>query len=106
LTGAGIAFFGSYIFHAFLIYSIVSRISGFHWSPENKKTGALFLLSVGMVFCGFNVLRLYWALGLGVASVILSGVFSVRTLLTLFPADQIPGPLRAPLRWFGLAVSK
>jgi PST family polysaccharide transporter len=106
LTGAGIAFFGSYIFHALLIYSIVSRISGFHWSPENKKTGALFLLSVGMVFCGFYGMPLYWALGLGVAFLVVNGVFSIRTLLTLFPADQISRPLLGPLRRFGLAVSK
>jgi len=106
LTGAGIAFSASYIFHIFLIYFIVSRISGFRWSPENKKTGAVFLLSVGIVFCGFYVLPVYWAMGLGVVSLVVNGAFSTRTLLTLFPGYQIPRPLLAPLRWFGLAVSK
>jgi hypothetical protein len=29
LNGAGIAFFGSYVFHGLLIYPIVSVLSGF-----------------------------------------------------------------------------
>ena len=43
VTGAGIAFFGSYVFHGFLIYPIVRVLSGFRWSAANRKIGMLFL---------------------------------------------------------------
>ena len=39
LTGAGIAFFGSYIFHTVLTYPIARLLSGFRWSNENRMTG-------------------------------------------------------------------
>src|SRR5882762_2446893 len=51
LNGAGMAFFGSYIFHAFLIYPIVRWLSGFRWSAANKRTGLFFLSLIGLVFC-------------------------------------------------------
>ena len=61
LNGAGIAFFGSYIFHAFLVYPIVHRLSGFQWSTENKQKGLVFLSLIGLVFGGFYVMPLLWA---------------------------------------------
>ena len=53
LNGAGIAFFGSYVFHGLLIYPIVRRLSGFRWSATNRQTGLLFLSLIAVVFCGF-----------------------------------------------------
>src|SRR5262249_29907593 len=41
LNGAGIAFFLSYIFHCFLIYGIVRRLSDFRWSTANMQTSVL-----------------------------------------------------------------
>ncbi|WP_204310238.1 polysaccharide biosynthesis C-terminal domain-containing protein, partial [Enterobacter cloacae] len=32
LVGAGMAFFGLYIWHGILIYVLVNRMSGFRWS--------------------------------------------------------------------------
>src|SRR5215831_4850472 len=51
VNGAGIAFFGSYVFHAILIYPIVRLLAGFRWSSANRKSGLLFLASIGAVFC-------------------------------------------------------
>ena len=56
LNGAGIAFFGSYVFHGLLIYPIVRRLSGFRWSAANRKAGLLFLSLIAVVFCGFYLL--------------------------------------------------
>ena len=59
LNGAGMAFFGSYVFHGFMIYPIIRRLSGFRWSAANRKTGLIFLSSITVVFCGFYVLPPY-----------------------------------------------
>jgi antigen flippase len=94
LNGAGIAFFGSYVFYGFLLYPIVRRISGFRWSAENKRTGLVFLILITMVFGGFYLLSFIWATSLGALAALLGGVYSVRVLLTLVSWDRIPGPVR------------
>ena len=94
LKGAGIAFFGSYIFHALLIYPIVRRLSGFRWSVENSQTGLLFLSLIAVVFCGFYLLPILLAFGIGTLAVVLSGVYSIRVLVNLVSLDRIQGPIR------------
>jgi len=101
LEGAGIAFFGSYIFHGILIYPVARRLSGFRWSPENKRTGLLFLGLIAIVFCGFYVLPFLVAVSIGALAAILSGVYSVRVLVALIPWNRLPGPLRRLLTLFG-----
>lgn len=90
VDGAGIAFFGSYIFHLLLTYPVVRRLSGFRWSSENEKTGLLSLSSIGLVFCGFYVLPFAWAVFVGTLAAILSFAYSVRALAKLIPIDRIP----------------
>lgn len=102
LNGAGIAFFGSYVFYGFLLYPIVHRISGFRWSMDNKRTGLIFLFLITVVFCSFYLLPLIWAALLGALAAMLSGIYSVRVLVTLVSANRIPAPLRRLLIRFGL----
>jgi enterobacterial common antigen flippase len=104
-NGAGIAFFGSYVFHAFLIYPIVNRLNGFRWSKENKQTGLLFLSSIAVVFCGFYVLPLFLATSVGTLAVLLSAAYSIRVLLKLTPWDEIPRSMRRLLVGFGFVPS-
>jgi len=92
-NGAGIAFFGSYVFHGMIIYPIVRHLSGFHWSPVARRTGLVLLTLIAAVFCGFYVLPALAATGIGIAAFLLSTVYSVRVLLTLVPLDRIPAPL-------------
>lgn len=99
LNGAGIAFFGSYVFHGLMIYPIVRWLSGFRWSVANWQAGLLFLCSITMVFGGFYVLPPLWAYGVGTLVMILSGIYSIRTLITLVSSDRIPQSL---LRLFRL----
>jgi enterobacterial common antigen flippase len=103
LNGAGMAFFGSYVFYGFLLYPIVHRMSGFRWSTANKRTGLLFLSLVTVVFCGFYVLPLVWAASLGTLAALGGGIYSIRVLSTLVSWDQIPGPIRRLLVRFGFA---
>lgn len=94
VTGAGIAFFGSYVFHGFLIYPIARVLSGFRWSAANRKTGLLFLSSIAVVFCSFHVLPPLWATGIGTLAMVLSGFYSIQVLVNLLSPDRIPRFLR------------
>jgi PST family polysaccharide transporter len=105
LDGAGIAFFGSYIFHGFLIYPIARRLSGFRWSTENKQTGLVFLSLIAVVFCGFYVLPLLLAACVGTLAAVLSGAYSIRVLFKLIPLDSLPHPMRRLLVGFGFGPS-
>jgi enterobacterial common antigen flippase len=93
LTGAGIAFFGSYVFHAILIYPIVRHLSGFRWSAESHHIGLLFLFALATVFCGMYLLSPLVATFAGTLAVVLSGIYSLRALITLVPLDRMPRPL-------------
>lgn len=94
LTGAGIAFFGSYAFHVFLIYPIVNRLSGFTWSSENWNTGTLFVLSILLVFCALLLLPTPWAVAIGTLVTAASMLHSLRVLTKLIPWGEIPRPVR------------
>ena len=105
LDGAGIAFFGSYIFHGVVIYPIVRRLTGFRWSAANRKTGLLCLTLITVVFCGFYALPPLLATGVGILAVILSSGYSIRVLLTLISPDRIPRPMQRLLAPFGFSSS-
>jgi antigen flippase len=105
LNGAGIAFFGSYLFHVLLIYPVVHRLSGFRWSRENKQVGLLYLSLIAVAFCASNVLPLVWAACIGTLAVLLSAIHSIRVLVKLLPLNQIPSPIRRLIVGFGFATS-
>ena len=89
LTGAGIAFFGSYVFHGLLIYPIVRQLSGFRWSKASKRTGLLFLSLIAGVFTAFYVLPLVVAASFGTVAAIVSCAYSIRALLQLTAVDPM-----------------
>jgi enterobacterial common antigen flippase len=94
LDGAGIAFFGSYVFHSVLIYAIVNRLTDFRWSTENKTTGLRFFFLMAVVFCGFQVLPLGAAVCAGFAATILSCVYSTRLLFRFSSFESLPYQVR------------
>ena len=103
LNGTGIAFFGSYVFHGLMIYTVVRWLSGFRWSSANIRTGLLLLCLIAIVFSGFHVLPTLWAGGFGLLSVVLCCVYSIRALLNLIPLARIPYPIQRLLVRFGFA---
>jgi len=105
LNGAGIAFFGSYIFHGLMIYPIVRHLSGFGWSAQNRQAGPFFLSLIAGVFCGFYLFPLWLATAIGTLATLLSGVYSIRALLNLVSIERIPRPILRLLGRFGLARS-
>jgi PST family polysaccharide transporter len=94
LNGAGIGFFLAYVTHWLIVYPIARKLSGFHWSPENRQAGLLALSLIGVVFCSFYVLPLLWAVAVGTWAVVLSGFYSIRVLAKLVPVRDLPSPLR------------
>jgi len=106
LNGAGIAFFGSYVFHIFLTYPIVRRLSGFHWSRENKVKGLIFLSLISLVFGAFQVMPLLWAAGLGCFAALGSVLYALHALVTILQVDQLPRPLRRVITAAGFTRSK
>jgi PST family polysaccharide transporter len=105
LNGVGIAFFGAYIFQGLIIYLIVRRLSSFRWSSENKQMGMLFLSSIAVVFLGFYIFPLLWAIVFGTLIMILSCIYSIRVLIRLTSFDMIPGPIQRLLVWFRFVES-
>jgi len=105
LNGAGIAFFLSYILHGVLVYPIVRHLSGFRWSFANRQTGLLFLSLIAVVFCGFYLMPLVWASGVGILALVASGAYSLRIFLHLLPFNRIPSPIRRSLALLRLAPS-
>jgi PST family polysaccharide transporter len=103
LDGAGMAFFGSYVFHALLIYPVVRSLSGFRWSTATRTTGMLFVTSIAVVFSAFYVLSNPFATAVGVVVLLFISVYSVRTLATLVPLADMPAPVRRLALLFGIA---
>lgn len=94
VNGAGMAFFGSYVFHGLLIYPIVRALSGFRWSAANRKAALVYISLIAGVFCGVTLLPDVLAYGIGTLALILSALYSIRVLLNLVSWGHIPRPVR------------
>jgi PST family polysaccharide transporter len=105
VEGAGIAFFGSYVFHGMMIYPIVRRLSGFRWSSQNRKVGLAFLSIVTMVFAVFYVVPPVVAVAVGAVATIASGWYSMRVLLNLVSSELIPRAVQRFLARIGVTCS-
>ena len=93
-AGAGMAFFGLYIWHSLLIGFIVNRISGFRWSAENLRLGALYIAATAIACLGFIGLENWQALALGLGVTAICSAHSLHSLLTLVPAERLPRLLK------------
>lgn len=103
LNGTGMAFFGSYVFHWLMIYPIVRWLTGFRWSAANRRTGLLFLSSIGLVFCSFYLLPFWASTAVGATVALLSGIYSLRTLCKLVSLHRAPRIVQRLLVQFRLA---
>jgi PST family polysaccharide transporter len=103
VAGAGMAFFGSYLFHALAIYPLVRHITEFRYSRANHRLLLLFLSLIGLVFSGFYLLPSVWATVLGALAAVGSGVHTIRALIHLVPLDRAPPLVRRTLSLLRLA---
>ncbi|MDK4736821.1 O-antigen translocase [Rhizobium sp. CNPSo 3490] len=92
--GAGMAFFGLYVWHGILIYVIVRKLTGFRWSAANRRHALLFLPASGLVFLMFSILPLWPATVIGFVAVLVCGLYSLRMLVDLLPPESVPAMIR------------
>ena len=95
--GAGMAFFGSYVFHGVVLYPLVSRLTGFRWSTATRRSSLLFLSLIAATFAGFALLPAALAAVVGAVAVVVGCVYSLRELVSLLHRDQLPRGLRSIL---------
>lgn len=96
--GAGVAFFGLYVWHTGLVYVVARRLTDFRWSAANMRLGIIFLASAGLVFLATQTLPPGKAMTLGGLATLLSGYYSLRSLFRLLPPNALPFPIRAASR--------
>lgn len=106
LEGAGIAFFGSYLFHWLITYPIAWHLTRFHWSSDNKRTGLLYFALTAITFCSFQALSLWWATVVGLMMFAFSFAYSARALARLAPLDRLPPLLQRLLGWLGFPAAQ
>jgi PST family polysaccharide transporter len=94
VNGAGVAFFISYVFHAFLVYPIVRSLSGFRWSRKTMATGALFACAITLVFFVVSELSTIQGSIFGSIVAIAAGTYSVRAILQMFAFEDLPRHVR------------
>jgi PST family polysaccharide transporter len=102
LNGAGIAFFGSYIFHVLMLYLIARQLSGFRWSTTNVRIGLLFISILILIFLSFYGLSYRLAMAVGILALVASLVYSMRSLVSLVSLNVLPRPILRVLEWFRL----
>jgi PST family polysaccharide transporter len=94
LTGTGIAFFGSYVFHTVMLYPIVRSRTGFRWSAANRRDGLFFGSLATSVSLAQAMLSPLQALTIGGVAVVLAAAYSVRMLLVLVSLGSAPMRVR------------
>jgi PST family polysaccharide transporter len=90
LKGTGIAFFAMYVFYWCLMYAIARRVSGFQWSPANKRIGVFYSSIVGAVFAAWYLLPHTLLAAGGVLITLLAGLYSLKRLSSLVPLERLP----------------
>jgi PST family polysaccharide transporter len=88
LAGAGMAFFGSYVFHGLMMYVVARHLTDFRWSSENTRILLLYLPLISIIFASSYWLTSIPAFCVGAVAVVLSSIYSVWMLMSLVSADD------------------
>ncbi|MCO6388799.1 O-antigen translocase [Aliihoeflea sp. 40Bstr573] len=94
IMGAGIAFFGLYVWHCGLVYVIVRIMCGFRWSPDNLRLIGLFTGASTLLLLAFALLPVMVASLLGLACTCACGLYSLKLLAGLLSVQSLPARLR------------
>lgn len=106
LAGAGVAFFGSYLFHLLVVYPIVAHLSGFRWSSANLRTATAFIAVIAVVMVGFERFSAAMAMALGATATLLCAVWSLHALRGLVTIHEVPRRFAWLLRLPKVRLSK
>jgi PST family polysaccharide transporter len=107
LEGAGIAFFVEYATYPIILYWIVRRLTGFRWTPANRKLWCVFGPTVAAVWAigRFQPLGKVGSVAVCLVLTLATGIFSLRILCKLVAGDRLPGPVRKILKLLRLIPS-
>jgi hypothetical protein len=83
LEGVGVAFALLYGFYTAMMAGVVSRLTGFRWSPSALKILGPAVLILGAIFGCTRFLPEVWALYIGSAATCAAGVASLLALQKL-----------------------
>lgn len=97
-AGAGVAFFGLYVWHSAFIYCVARRLTEFRWSTSNRRLIMTYLSLSALVFGAFQILPVWQATGLGLMIAILIGLLSLKILVGLLPPEVFPRAVRPMLQ--------
>jgi PST family polysaccharide transporter len=97
-TGAGIAFFGSYVFHGVMICAIARRLTGLRWSADNARTALFFVVSIAIVFAAVQLMQPRWGLAAGIVATLACSAYSLRMLFSVMAPEELPGSLQRLLK--------
>jgi PST family polysaccharide transporter len=95
LSGAGIAFFGAYVFHGVIVYPLVRALSGFRWSAANIRAGLLLASLIGLVSVSFYTSTPRAALTIGVIATVANTLYATWVVLRLVPEGPIHRAIEA-----------
>jgi enterobacterial common antigen flippase len=100
LPGAGVAFFGLYIYYCLLMWVVTRRLSGFTWSTANRRFASIAIPTVAFVFLSPLIVPAPWHVVPAGAATLLAGRHSLRMLLALPGSRDIPRALSRRIRLF------
>jgi PST family polysaccharide transporter len=94
VAGAGIAFFGLYVWHTFLVWIMARRLTGFTWSSANVRLGLIFLPASALVMAAVMILPVWPATAIGLALTCVTGFYALHQLIRLMPYQALPRVVR------------
>ena len=89
LPGAGMAFFGLYLFHFLLTYFFAKHLIDFKWSRSNARLIAVLAAVIPTVFLAQTALPTMFSAGLNWAATFAMGAYSIKTLHELVGSEKI-----------------
>ena len=89
LSGAGFAFFLSYVFHTVMLLPVVKRLTGFRWSESNMRLGLAYTLAIVLVIGMTYVLPTLAASILGGLVTLATTVYSIKQLVKFVPPARV-----------------
>ncbi len=89
-TGAGFAFFASYIFHAVMLVPVVRYLTGFSWTGSNMRLGAVYVGACSVMVAAPHLLPAGCVLALGAALCLALTLQSAYRLAAMSEVRQLP----------------
>lgn len=98
VLGAGMAFFGCYVWHTAFVAAVSWHLTGFRWSAQNLKYACSYMAAALIVFALVSFADSWLAIGFGLMASGVGGIYTLRRLLVVLPKESLPVRLRP---WHG-----